>query len=84
MTPSMLQLKDATNCFRLPVQFPPTIVLNPEVEVIEPVVKGTLNVFKASFEVKIKRVVSLLLLCPSILGGLKVKCRMRLAGGMGV
>ncbi|KAM3758943.1 hypothetical protein ACB098_01G083400 [Castanea mollissima] len=40
-----------------PVPVPSTTVPNPEVEVIEPAVKGTLNVLKACVEAKVKRVV---------------------------
>ncbi|GMY28988.1 cinnamoyl-CoA reductase 2-like [Fagus crenata] len=36
---------------------PSATVLNPEVELIEPAVKGTLNVLKACLEAKVKRVV---------------------------
>ncbi|XP_034677542.1 cinnamoyl-CoA reductase 2-like [Vitis riparia] len=36
---------------------PPTTVANPEVELMEPAVKGTLNVLKACAEAKVKRVV---------------------------
>ncbi|XP_031270211.1 cinnamoyl-CoA reductase 2-like [Pistacia vera] len=43
--------------FHVASPVPSTIVSNPEVEVIEPAVKGTLNVLKASVEAKVKRVV---------------------------
>ncbi|KAM4122431.1 hypothetical protein ACB094_01G083000 [Castanea mollissima] len=43
--------------FHVASPVPYTAVPNPEVEVIEPAVKGTLNVLKACVEVKVKRVV---------------------------
>ena len=44
-------------CSILPVPSPPTTVANPEVELMEHAVKGTLNVLKACAEAKVKRVV---------------------------
>ncbi|XP_031270248.1 cinnamoyl-CoA reductase 2-like [Pistacia vera] len=46
-----------TGVFHVASPVPSTTVPNPEVEVIEPAVKGTLNVLKASVEAKIKRFV---------------------------
>ncbi|CAK7345957.1 unnamed protein product [Dovyalis caffra] len=43
--------------FHVASPVPYTVVPNPEVEVIEPAVKGTLNVLKACAEAKVKRVV---------------------------
>lgn len=43
--------------FHVASPVPSTIVPNPEVEVVEPAVKGTLNVLKASLVEKVKRVV---------------------------
>ncbi|KAE8057448.1 hypothetical protein FH972_014140 [Carpinus fangiana] len=43
--------------FHVASPVPSTTVPNPEVELIEPAVKGTLNVLKASLEAKVKRVV---------------------------
>ncbi|XP_050268000.1 cinnamoyl-CoA reductase 1-like [Quercus robur] len=43
--------------FHVASPVPSTKVSNPEVEVIEPAVKGTLNVLKACVETKVKRVV---------------------------
>ncbi|XP_021815566.1 cinnamoyl-CoA reductase 2-like isoform X2 [Prunus avium] len=43
--------------FHVASPVPSTTVPNPEVEVVEPAVKGTLNVLKACLEAKVKRVV---------------------------
>ncbi|XP_042495454.1 cinnamoyl-CoA reductase 1-like isoform X2 [Macadamia integrifolia] len=43
--------------FHVASPVPPGMVLNPEVELIEPAVNGTLNVLKACSETKVKRVV---------------------------
>ncbi|GLU00118.1 hypothetical protein SLE2022_175110 [Rubroshorea leprosula] len=43
--------------FHVASPVPSTTVSNPEVEVIEPAVKGTLNVLKACLDAKVKRVV---------------------------
>ncbi|KAL5845523.1 hypothetical protein ACOSQ4_011481 [Xanthoceras sorbifolium] len=48
---------ECSGVFHLATPVPSTDVLNPEVEVIEPAVKGTLNVLKACLEAKVKRVV---------------------------
>ncbi|KAL5848055.1 hypothetical protein ACOSQ3_011579 [Xanthoceras sorbifolium] len=46
-----------TGVFHVASPVPSTIGPNPEVEVVEPAVKGTLNVLKACNEAKVKRVV---------------------------
>ncbi|KAK1555141.1 hypothetical protein Q3G72_022437 [Acer saccharum] len=46
-----------TGVFHVASPVPSTTVPNPEVEVIEPAVKGTFNVMKACHEAKVKRVV---------------------------
>lgn len=46
-----------TGVFHVASPVPSTTVPNPEVEVLEPAVKGTLNVLKACLEAKVKRVV---------------------------
>ncbi|XP_059637094.1 cinnamoyl-CoA reductase 1-like isoform X2 [Cornus florida] len=50
-------IKDFSGVFHLACPVPPGSVTNPEVELIEPAVKGTLNVLKACSEASVKRVV---------------------------
>ncbi|KAL8135839.1 cinnamoyl-CoA reductase 1 [Apium graveolens] len=50
-------VKGCVGVFHVASPVPSTAVQNPEVELIEPAVKGTLNVLKASSEVNVKRVV---------------------------
>ncbi|OMP00865.1 NAD-dependent epimerase/dehydratase [Corchorus olitorius] len=46
-----------TGVFHVACPVPSTAVPNPQVEMVEPAVKGTLNVLKACLEAKVKRVV---------------------------
>ncbi|GLT35294.1 hypothetical protein SLA2020_097610 [Shorea laevis] len=50
-------IEGCNGVFHVASPVPSTTVSNPEVEVIEPAVKGTLNVLKACLQAKIKRVV---------------------------
>lgn len=50
-------IEGCTGVFHVASPVPPSAVSNPEVELIEPAVKGTLNVLKACQEAKVKRVV---------------------------
>ncbi|KAM5573980.1 hypothetical protein ABKV19_013482 [Rosa sericea] len=50
-------IKGCDGVFHVASPVPSGSVPNPEVELIEPAVKGTLNVLKASLEAKVKRVV---------------------------
>ncbi|XP_050238393.1 cinnamoyl-CoA reductase 1-like isoform X2 [Mercurialis annua] len=50
-------VQGCTGVFHVASPVPSTTVLNAEVEVLEPAIKGTLNVLKACAEAKIKRVV---------------------------
>ncbi|TYI83515.1 hypothetical protein E1A91_D05G298300v1 [Gossypium mustelinum] len=50
-------ISGCTGVFHVASPVPTTTVSNPQVEVIEPAVKGTLNVLKACVEAKVKRVV---------------------------
>ncbi|KAF3446938.1 hypothetical protein FNV43_RR12118 [Rhamnella rubrinervis] len=55
---SMLSaIEGCSGVFHVASPVPSTTVPNPEVEVLEPAVKGTLNVLKASVEAKVNRVV---------------------------
>lgn len=50
-------VKGCVGVFHVASPVPSTSVSNPEVQLMEPAVKGTLNVLKASAEAKVKRVV---------------------------
>ncbi|XP_017243862.1 cinnamoyl-CoA reductase 1-like [Daucus carota subsp. sativus] len=50
-------IRGCDGVFHVASPVPATAVQNPEVELLEPAVKGTLNVLKACSEVKVKRVV---------------------------
>lgn len=50
-------IRECDGVFHVASPVPSTTVPNPEVEVVEPAVKGTLNVLKASSEGKVKKVV---------------------------
>ncbi|KAG8377209.1 hypothetical protein BUALT_Bualt08G0004400 [Buddleja alternifolia] len=50
-------IKGCEGVFHVASPVPPSSVLNPEVEVVEPALKGTLNVLKACSEAQVKRVV---------------------------